>query len=86
LASGIIRPLWSAALQRRLYDRIHAATRPGTEPKRRFVDLLSLVCLPYAAKIEKNSLFYFFQPCYPINSKRAVSPFISLKIPKILKK
>jgi len=79
LASGIIRPLWSAALQRRLYDRIHAETRPGTEPKRRFVDLLSLVCLPYAAKIEKNSLFYFFQPCYSVYSWEASNRVISFK-------
>jgi hypothetical protein len=41
---------------------------------------------PYAVKSEKNSLFYFLQPCYPINSREAVYPVISSKKSQISQK
>jgi len=60
-------------------DRIHAATRSVTEPETAFVEFLDLFSQPYAAKIEKNSLFYFFQPCYSVYSWEASNRVISFK-------
>jgi hypothetical protein len=61
------------------YDRVHAGSLSVTGLAGRFAELLGLVSPPYAAKIEKNSLFYFSQACYPIYSKTVLHPVISPK-------
>jgi hypothetical protein len=47
-----------------------------------FAALLALISPPYAEENEKNSLFYFLSPCYPINSRKPSKSFIPPKIHK----